>query len=190
MFSKKRVLLCVLIPIFCCIGVFGVIAGLSFNLSPTVTCPDDGEIFTHHVFQNAVGVDYWDKNLPTYAQTHIESTVTGFGLVTVNFTGSVPWYTGTVAKSGEVGDIGTFLGYPTSRSVHNHPVVGTVMHFFPQDDGIYDWSGDGTISITPWVWTPSSSGFWSWGGSWTKGEKVDVSDDGDGSWTIKTVVHS
>lgn len=189
MFSKKRVLLCILIPIFCIISVCGVIAGLSFNLTPTVTCPDDGEIFTKHEFHNVLGVDHWEKNLPAFAQTHIESTVSGFGLVSVNFTGTVPGYTGTAAGTGEVGSVGTFLGYPTSRSVHNHPVVGTVMNYFPQTDGIYNWSGDGTISITPWVWVPSSSGFWSWGGTWKKGDKLPVSDDGSGSWTIKTVIH-
>ena len=51
------------------------------------------------------------------------------------------------------------------------------------------WKGEGRISLTPWVWVPSSSGFGSWGGSWTKGEKVDPTDAGEGSWTIKTVVH-
>lgn len=190
MLKKKQVLLFVFTILFCSITALGVIAGLNFNLVPTVTCPDDGETFTHFLIKNGDGEvfhDYWKPELPKYAQTHIESTVTGFGLVTVSFTGTVAGFTGKAPSSGEVGSVGTFLGYPTSRSVHNLPVVGSVMELFPTNDGEHNWSGEGGISLTPWEWSPSSSGLWSWGGSWVKGEKVTSTDAGEGNWTIKTV---
>ncbi len=190
MFSKRRIALLTLIVLLCGISIVGILADLNFNLNPTATCPDDGETFTRNVWRNSqeVFAERWEPPRPSYAQTHLESTVTGFGLVVLKFNGTVAGYNGTASKNGSVGSWGTFLGFPTSRSVSTHPVAGTVMEIFPTADGTHNWSGNGSIKLTPMIWLPSSSGG-TWGGSWSKGSSLTLNDMGWGSWTIKTVYH-
>lgn len=191
MFSKKGIASLVLILLLCGISIVSIFADLNFNILPTVTCPDDGATFTWNEYgdsQNFWGE--WDTEPPRYAQTHIESTVTGFGQVVLKFRGEVPGYSGgRVSRNGSVGSWGTFLGFQTSRNVYNHPVVGTVMETFPTEDGTYSWSGNGSIKLTPMIWHPSSSGFWTWGGSWDTGDTLQESDSNSGSWRIRTVYH-
>ena len=177
------------------IGINAKTPHLNFIGKVEITCNIDGKWFNHYRVKKDGKVieDFWHEE-PRDPIVSIKAEAHGFGWAYTTFHGNI---------AGKPFD----LDGDTTDDVHNstseqigmwnsllpfvyhgdHRIYYEEKGKFNHREGVYDWDGNGTIELVPWVWQwrlslPGA------GGEWKPADKREVKKknaEAAGSWTVK-----